>query len=244
MSFFGDKIEPKKEDEDIQKEEPQEEVQSIKLGDQEYSPDELEKLVNLGKIGLEVEEKYNTKIDRVYPEFTKKTQLLKEYEEKFAAIEEERSRPKLPENEQQAIEEARTAARKLGLVLNDDFETKSQENLNKGFRELYLRERSAERLLEETSKLESEINGSDGRPKFKTEEVLEFMQENPGFKKPIDAYEAKYKAQTDEWRANQIVKAKRGIVTNNDNLGVDKQPADVKITSENLDAMIRESLNS
>jgi hypothetical protein len=244
MSFFGDKVEPEKVEEEVTPEVTEPVVEKIKLGEEEYTQDELKRLVDLGKIGVEAEEKYNTSLDKVWPEFGRKSTQLKEYEERIASLEESRNKPNLPENEQQAIEEARAAARKLGITLDEDVETKVGAKLEKEFRNYYLRERSAEKLLEETSKLEKEIDGSDGRPKFKTEEVLAFMQENPGFKNPIDAYEARYKSQTDEWRANQIVKAKRGIVTNNDNLGVDKQPADVKVTSSNLDQMIRESLNS
>lgn len=243
MPIFGDKVEPEKVEEEVKEEVVEEEVEKIKLGDEEYTHDQLKRLVDLGKIGVEAEEKYNTSIDKVWPEFGKKSNQIKEYEERLAQIEEEKNKPQLPENEQQAIEEARAAARKLGLTLDEDVEGKVGAKLEKEFRNYYLRERSAERLLEETGKLEKEIDGSDGRPKFKTDEVLEFMKENPGFKKPIDAYEAKYKSETDEWRANQIVKAKRGIVTNNDSLGVDKQPPDVKVTSANLDQLIRESLN-
>jgi len=44
--------------------------------------------------------------------------------------------------------------------------------------------------------------------KFNKIEVLEYMQ-NTGHKKLMDAYEAKYKSQTDEWRANQILKGKK-----------------------------------
>jgi len=238
---FTDKVEP----EEVKKVEEvvEEEVEKIKLGDEEFTHDQLKRLVDLGKIGVEAEEKYNTSLDKVWPEFGKKSNQLREYEEKFAHLEEERNKPQLPENEQQAIEEARAAARKLGLTLDEDVEGKVGAKLEKEFRNYYLREKSAERLLEETSHLEKEIDGSDGRPKFNSTEVLEFMKENPGFKKPIDAYEAKYKSETDEWRANQIVKAKKGIVTNNDNLGVDKQPPEVRVTSANLDQLIRESLN-
>jgi len=107
---------------------------------------------------------------------------------------------------QQAIEEARTAARKLGIVLNDELTDKVVTK--EDFRKYYVQERAAEKLLEEADKLETDIDGSDGRPKFNKIEVLEYMQ-NTGHKKLMDAYEAKYKSQTDEWRANQILKAKR-----------------------------------
>jgi hypothetical protein len=59
----------------------------------------------------------------------------------------------------------------------------------------------------------------------------------------MDAYESKYKSQTDEWRANQILKAKgKKIITQE--VGEEKSPESVKITSANLADMMKEALHS
>jgi len=47
-------------------------TQNYKFGEEEYTKEQLEELVSFGKLAKEAEERYNTKIDRVYPEFTKK----------------------------------------------------------------------------------------------------------------------------------------------------------------------------
>jgi hypothetical protein len=244
MSFFnkGDE-ESQEEAQEVEQEEEQEvqEPEKIKLGEEEYSQDELQTLVKLGKIGKEAEEKFNTSLDKVWPDYSRKSNQLKEYETELTELRKlKEQQAELPQDEQQAIEEARKAAKKLGIVLEDDL--KNQVVTKEDFRQFYIQERAAERLLEEADKLEKEINGKDGRPKFNKLEVLEFMKET-GHKNLMDAYEAKYKQETDEWRANQILKAKgRGIMTQ-EGMGEDKKPSDVKITSQNLDEMMREALS-
>ena len=54
------------------------EAEKVKLGEEEYTKEELDRFVKLGKIGVEAEEKFDTKIDKVWPEFTKTRQELKE----------------------------------------------------------------------------------------------------------------------------------------------------------------------
>jgi hypothetical protein len=243
MSFFNKGDEAQEEAQEVEQEEEQEvqEPEKIKLGEEEYSQDELQTLVKLGKIGKEAEEKFNTSLDKVWPDYSRKSNQLKEYETELTELRKlKEQQAELPQDEQQAIEEARKAAKKLGIVLEDDL--KNQVVTKEDFRQFYIQERAAERLLEEADKLEKEINGKDGRPKFNKLEVLEFMKET-GHKNLMDAYEAKYKQETDEWRANQILKAKgRGIMTQ-EGMGEDKKPSDVKITSQNLDEMMREALS-
>lgn len=243
MSFFKNEDEAQEETQEVEQEEEQEvqEPEKIKLGEEEYSQDELQTLVKLGKIGKEAEEKFNTSLDKVWPDYSRKSNQLKEYETELTELRKlKEQQAELPQDEQQAIEEARKAAKKLGIVLEDDL--KNQVVTKEDFRQFYIQERAAERLLEEADKLEKEINGKDGRPKFNKLEVLEFMKET-GHKNLMDAYEAKYKQETDEWRANQILKAKgRGIMTQ-EGMGEDKKPSDVKITSQNLDEMMREALS-
>ena len=244
MSFLnkGDEQSQEEAQEEVQEQEEEvvEEVEKIKLGEEEYSQDELQTLVKLGKIGKEAEEKFNTSLDKVWPDYSRKSNQLKEYETELTELRKlKEQQAELPQDEQQAIEEARKAAKKLGIVLEDDL--KNQVVTKEDFRQFYIQERAAERLLEEADKLESEINGKDGRPKFNKMEILEYMKDT-GHKNLMDAYEAKYKSETDEWRANQILKAKgRGIMTQ-EGMGENKNPNDVKITSQNLDEMMKEAL--
>ena len=61
---FFDKPEEKV---DEPKEEEKQEEAKVKVGEKEYTQDELSKLVGLGEIGAEAEEKFNVKLDKVWP---------------------------------------------------------------------------------------------------------------------------------------------------------------------------------
>ena len=153
-------------------------VQTIKVGEKEYTPEQLQALVSLGEIGQEMESKWNTKIDKVYPEFSK-------VKNDFKALEEENARlkaPKAPVAPQEGeevglsdedIAKAKKEARKIGIVTDEAFD----EFMNNKFREYFVRERAIEKTMENLDRLESEISGEDGRPKFVKEDVVRFMQE-------------------------------------------------------------------
>lgn len=219
-----------------------EEVEVIKIGDKEYSQSDLQSLVGLGEMAREVETRYNTKLDRVYPEYTKSTQKIKQYEQELEELRQANARQTQntdSEITESTIREARDAARKLGIVTQEDFE----ERMSKGFRSQYLEQRQAEKLLDDMSRLEEQIDGTDGRPRFNKEDVLEYMRDS-GVRNPMDAYELKYKRQTDEWRANQIIKSKQTGFYTTDTSSGDKQPPKVEINSGNLRQLIGEVMSS
>lgn len=221
-------------------EKPQEAtVIRVKVGEKEYTQDELSHLVKLGEIGREAEEKYNTKIDKVWPEFTQKSQKLKELEEKQNAINEQ-PKIQLPENEEQAIREAKEAAKKLGIVTVEQFE----ELLGKSYKKFYEQERTAERILDDARKMEKDIDGSDGRPAFKGETVLQFMVEN-GVQDMNTAYKIMNEKALDEWKEQQLGKAKKPSITTQEKsqAGSVKIPVEPRVTSANFDALLEEALH-
>ena len=89
-------------------EEIKEEPQTIKVGEKEYTQEELSRKVGLGELADELESKWNTKIDRLYPEYTKSTQEnteLRKFKEDFEA---KQAEEKLKKGEELASD---TAAR-------------------------------------------------------------------------------------------------------------------------------------
>lgn len=223
-------------------EEPQEEEAStFKIGDKEYSQDELNELVELGNFAREVETKQNTKLDKLYPEFTRKSQKVKELEAEMEKMREEQTKQSEPQQgdlTQEQIAEARKAGRKIGFLTEDSM----QDVMSKQFRQFYLQERAAEKLLDSCEGLASKIDGKDGRPAFKTEEILSYMQET-GFKDPEKAYKDKYESEIDAWKAEQINKARKpGMTTIEGSTAGSKQPKPVKVTGNNLEEVMREAL--
>jgi len=216
------------------KEEEKETPEAIKVGDNEYSPDELSSLVELGKIGKEAEEKYNTKIDKVWPEFTKASQELKDFRSKAEAADKAKVDEKvsagqeLSEDEQKA--QALDQGEKLGLVTN------------RTLRKEVLQVLEARDLLSDCRGFEKDMDGKDGRPAFKTQDVLAHMEET-GIKNPEKAYKDKFESQLDTWKETQLSKAKpRGVVSETTSSAGGKEPSEVKATHQNLDSLIRESL--
>ena len=60
------------------------ETPKVKVGDKEYTQEELSGLVGLGETAKEYETKWNRKISEFYPDYTQKSQRLSELEKKDA----------------------------------------------------------------------------------------------------------------------------------------------------------------
>lgn len=211
--------------------------QKIKVGDHEYTQEELNEFVGLGKQTKEYEQKYNTKLDRVWPEYGRSQTRLKELEDQI-------NKPKenVPLDKQQEIETARRAAKELGILTKDDLNelgivTKAD------FDNYYRVQRATEKILEEAGDLEKEINGEDGRPAFRKEEILDYMKDT-GILDMKTAYKVKYEPQLDAWKETKLAGAKKsGMSTMSANTPLGNKAPDVpKITRDNLNSMIDEAL--
>jgi len=209
--------------------------EKIKLGDKEYTQSELQDLVGIGEKTREIETNLNTKIDRVYPEYTKATQKNREYEAKIKDYETKTATPQLDE---ESIRQAKEAAKKIGIVTDDGI----AEFVSKNFRQMYMQERAAEKLLDDCRDFEKDMDGTDGRPKFKTEEILQYMQET-GIRNPEKAYKDKYEKEVDSWKEGKLGQARKsGMVTETGSTAGGKEPTKVRVTRDNLDQLIKEAL--
>lgn len=200
---------------------------TIKIGDEEYSLEDAQSLIGLGKIGKEAEEKYGTKIDRVWPEFTKKSQRLKELEEGQGL------KPAVPQGDQNETltkEEAIKAAREIGLVAVADIPQFINDYM------------AGQELVKQTSAIAKEAEGKG--IKTDTEAILTYMQ-NEGVKDPSIAIELMYRPQLKAWEEKQINKVKpEGIITESASNAGAKQPEKVALNRDNLSEHLRAVMNS
>lgn len=199
---------------------------TIKVGEKEYTQEELTRLVSLGEIGAEAETKFNTKIGNVWPEYTKSRAEIKQLQEQLEELKQGKSEAI---NDADNRDEVITAARKYGLMTADDVRT------------FYAEQRAAEKLLDRTEKLENDFNGADGRPKFEKIAILEYMRDN-GINDPELAYKIKYEKELDAWKEKKISSAKKTDIVTNTVGGANKTPVDVRPNRDNLSDLIKESL--
>lgn len=97
----------------------------IKVGDKEYDADELDNLVRKGLVAKQVEEEQNIDISKLQPEFTKRSQLLKNPEALREYVKDlgyDLVKPEVPMTEEEkAAKEAVTQARlKYGFLTKED----------------------------------------------------------------------------------------------------------------------------
>src|SRR3990167_9054592 len=119
--FFEDKTEEKV----VEQTEEVQEPEKVKVGEKEYTQEELSRLVGLGEIGREAEEKYNVKIDRIWPNHQQTINEKLELEKRLKDLEEKQVETKAKAGEELTDEEikqrARAEAKNLGLISVDDF---------------------------------------------------------------------------------------------------------------------------
>ena len=218
----------KKEEEKEVKVEAKDEIKPelVKVGEKEYTQEELSRKVGLGELADELESKWNTKIDRLYPEYTKSTQELSElrkYKENQEALATEAKAKKGEElTPEETKKQALTQADELGLVHSG--------NVNK-FIASYL---SARDLIDNTEQVVEEAQ-KVGKPKISAQDMLTYMDET-GVKNPSDAYDLKFKPEIKKWEQEQLNKVKaNGMQTLDSSTAGAKQPEIPKLT--NLDSL-------
>lgn len=220
---------------------PEPEPQPIKLGDKEYSQDELNELVKLGGIAKELEEKWDTRIDKVYPKYTQASTRVKELEEENEKL---KAKPTFQQGDDispEAKEEAKRAARRLDILTKEDLANAGFVSKD-DFKKYYADQRATEKLLEKMDSLQEKIDGKDGRPVFRTQEVLEYMADKR-LQDPEIAYKLMYEDKLDSWKEKKLAEVKKpGLTTDTASSVGMKMPAEVKITKENRDALLDAAL--
>lgn len=221
--------------------------EKIAIGDAEYTPEEAQELIGLAKKTRELEQRYNTKFDSVWPEYgrlsTEHKTLKTQYEQaqqEIAKFKQDNPGEKVPNDLQVDLEKAR----KLGFTFKDDLEKEGylrKDDLGKWYQEQRAQERAVEKIQSEAESLAKEIDGKDGRPRFNKMAVLAFAQAT-GVSDLKKAYENMYSEELKEWGEREVKTVQKpGFKTLSPQKGT-KQPNEGKTTSTNLRDRIAESL--
>lgn len=232
-------------------EETQEE-KAIRLGEQEYTPEELEQYVNKAKAVSEFEEKQGQEWDEVTKSWGKRGEVIgafkkatgydtpDEYLEAQQQKEQESLQQKAKqsgdlspeENEKLVKQELAKYFDQMGVVTQDRFD------------QLYKQRREGEKLLSRTKRTIKK-NVKNGYPEVSEEELLKYMADpqNPG--DPEKAYKLMFEddiAKINEDKQKSM--KKKGVTTQaTSTAGETKEPKQKKITDENLDSVLSEHLS-
>lgn len=220
------------------------EPQSISLGEKEYTQEELSRLVGLGEQALDLESKWDTRIDRLMPAYNEvtqeKAQLAKRNAELEAQIQSAINEKAAEGGKLSPDEEARIVkeqAKRFGLVTAEDFDKYYEER-----RESERTQELADRLVKETESY-LDKQASEGKPKASVRDVISFMDEN-GIGSYENAYKLKYEKELDDWKMKQITSNKpAGLYTQSSSTAGAKQPVERTVNSANLASVIEETLS-
>lgn len=218
----------------------EQEVEKIRLGDKEYTQDELQKLVGLGEMGVEAEKKYKIKLDKVWPNMQQVINEKKALEDQIRQEQEIKDRvaqqtqqPQQQQNQPLTPEQIKAEA------------LKQAEQLGIGpqaIRQTVMDIIQGQQLLGDINNVIDNMT-EEGLPETTTDDIIKHMQET-GIRNPDRAYKDMFEK---EWIANQAAKLNQiksnGMPTISQSSAGAKQPAPVKITRDNLESLVSEALS-
>lgn len=219
------------------------------INGQEYSLDDVAGLVDKGNKYDQIEKETNTPLDKVFPEYTKSRQLLKERDEQLAQRDKEleeykKAKVDLAQAETpEEITKAKAALRQLGTV-GEDYLKQSGYMTKQEAEEFWTAKRTEEKQVEalnkEGSRLEDEIDGSDGRTPFVYRAVLAYAN---AYQKEnlMDAYNEMNERANKKWIDAKLAEEEAKKPTSTIRIaGGAKEPKEAKVTNDNLTANLSE----
>ena len=221
-----------KKEENEPKEEEKEETK-VKVGEKEYTQEELSKVVGLGEIGREAEEKFNVTLDKVWPNLQATINEKKVLEQEIENLKQAKVATKVDEGVQLSEEELKAQVRqdlkKFGAVLDEDVQKVVNLELEK--REIREDVQTVIVDAEETYGI-----------KTSEEAIVDHMIET-GIRNPKKAFKDLYEEKIDAWKEQQLEKVKKpGMVTETTSSAGAKEPKNEPVTKDNFFSRIDEVL--
>lgn len=219
----------------------------VSINGQEYDSSEAETLIGLGNKTRENEQKWNTSIDRVWPEYGKSQTTIKQLQSELEGakrqLQDFTQKQTLGTETNLDVQKAKEAARQLGLVLQEDISDKyvTREQALEIAREQRESERAVEAVLKSADSLEAELNGQDGRPRFNKRHVLAYAN-TYGISDLKQAYEEMYDTELKSWKDSRIQERKSPGLKTIPTGGTSKEPKNVNITDDNVRDALREAM--
>lgn len=222
---------------------------NIVINGTEYTPDEAQELIETGRKTRDYESRYNTKLDSVWPEYTKLSQERSSWSQKEQeyqkTIDEFKAKQQAQVETPADIQAARQAAKKLGILLDED---SSKFLTEEKFEQLYVARREREKaeeegvksVLAEADKIAEEIKASGSPIPFKKKAVLAYASAY-GISDLRQAYEDMNSEELAPWKDAQIA-SRKGASLKTLSGGGKKSPEEVRVTNDNVKDLLHETL--
>lgn len=223
-------------------------AEAIKLGDNEYTPEQLNELVGYGQKYQEFEKKYDTDPEKAWSAYGKMSNEVKDLRDKAGKVGELEAELKGIKSQKPAnsegdytpsqVVEAQAALKKLGGVTKEDIPSLLKEYgfVKKGDMD---KEFETRRIVGEFENLSGKYNGEDGRPKFDRDEMIAFMTRT-NMQDPEMAYRARFSDELSEFKAQRIIEEKYPQIKTSNKGAADKKPTVDPVNDENISKRLME----
>lgn len=210
------------------------EPETVKVGDKEYSQEDLGNLVGLGQKFQEIETKQGQPVNEIIKSWGDRGNRIGELKTEL----EESKKQEINKKEEAGEELSPEEQKRKALVEADNLGLVHKDSINQ-----YIDARlDAVELLAETKQVVTKAE-EDGKPKTDSEALLKHMQ-GTGIKSPEKAYKDMFETELDTWKEKQLDKIKKpGMVTEDSSTAGSKKPEPVKVNRDNLDKLLKAHFN-
>ena len=224
-----------------EKEEKQPEPEKIKVGETDFTKEELEGLVGKAKKIDEFEKKQGQSWEEVATSWGKRGERLGAWKKATGAKdpsefeklrESEKEKPKEQVDEEKLRQEIRAQAQKFGLL--------TREEAAEMFEKYYTQQRGGERIYSKVSSVLLRAK-RDGNPVTTPDKLLEFMADPNNPKDPTKAYKLMFEKELDEIKLKKLESIKKpGMFTETKSTAGGKEFTPPKVTKENLKSVLKQ----
>ena len=222
----------------------EQEIEKIKVGDTEFTAEELQELVGAGKKLTEIEKKQGQPIDEILTSWGKRGERLGEWkktagaktpQEFLKAKEAEKEKPKEVVDREKLKAQVLAEAREFGLATQEGVEKVIESKVNQ-----ILAGRDVMRKVVNTLTKAKKA----GYPQATPNKLLEFMQDRNNPADPEKAYKLMFEKEIEDVKAKKLESIKpKGMVTQAQSTAGGKEFKPQKVTKENLREAFREVLS-
>ncbi len=211
-----------------------EEPEMVKVGDKEYSQEDLGNLVGLGQQFQEIEKKQGQPVDDIIKSWGDRGNRIGELKTQVSELEKQEITKKEEAGQQLSPEELQkkviAEAETMGLI-------------HKGNIDKYIDARNeAGQILANVNSVVDQAK-KDGKPETDAEALVKHMQET-GIKQPEKAYKDLFETELDAWKEKQLKKIDKPKLATEDTSGAgSKEPAPQKVNKGNLDDLLKAHFN-